>query len=155
MDDDLASIVIDCITPKHLSWDEIIEAGSGEFVAMLSPEDYHVAYMHLMGDNEVELARVVLELDGGRTISENDIKEYEAHRFDNAFAKAVYANDFKAARDAIRYGARNFHAADTFLSVRCGGMISSNLFNLIEWHKAATEDEIRDAMNLSDSTWDD
>lgn len=72
--DDLAELVVSYIMLKHLLWDHIINSGSGEMVAMLHPKDYSAAYMHLAGDNEIELAKVVLHMDGGKSITDEDVE---------------------------------------------------------------------------------
>lgn len=113
--DDLAEIVISFIMPKHLLWDDIINSGSGEMVAMLHPEDYSVAYMHLAGDNEIELAKVVLRLDGGKTITSEDVKLHAQQGLENELYNAVRANDIVRTKAAILAGARKFSYACDYL----------------------------------------
>ncbi len=111
--DDLAELIVSYIMPKHLLWDDIINSGSGEMVAMLHPEDYSVAYMHLAGDNEIELAKVVLRLDGGKTITPEDVKSHAQQGLENELMTGVMISDIDRTKAAIIAGARKFsHVCD-------------------------------------------
>lgn len=137
--DRLAEIVVSYVTPRCFRWDAIIEAGSGELVAMLDPEEYHVAVMHLLGDNEPELASIVIKLDNGRAISPEDIARYIQSGKENELVRAVKLNDFIRARSAIRNGARDFNSIyDSILKPETDTKISG----MISWCREERDDDL-------------